>query len=70
METMMIKKSFETETETCRYDIDLSILNDWLRLIYTICGFISLFFLVLTLFFYATLPELKTFHGNIGKFFA
>ena len=36
-----------------------------LRLIYSICGLVSLFFLVLTLYFYATLPELNTFHGKI-----
>jgi hypothetical protein len=51
----------------CKYDIDFSNLNEWLRLIYTICGSVSLVFLALTLFFYATLPDLSTFHGKIGK---
>ena len=51
----------------CKYEFDLGALNDWLRFIYTICGLISVVFLVLTLFFYATLPELNTFHGKIGN---
>ena len=51
----------------CKYDIDFGNLNEWLRMIYTICGAISLFFLALTLFFYATLPDLSTFHGKIGR---
>jgi hypothetical protein len=38
-------------------------LHRWLRFTYTFCGFFSLPFLFLTLFFYITLPELGNFQA-------
>ena len=40
-------------------------LHRWLRFAFTFCGFVSLPFLILSLFFYITLPELGNFQGNI-----
>ena len=49
----------------CKFDGNLESLNRWLRFAYTFCGFFSLPFLFLLLFFYRTLPELCNFQGNI-----
>ena len=49
----------------CKFEQNFETLHRWLRFIYTICGFLSLLFLALTLFFYMTLPELRNFQGNI-----
>ena len=49
----------------CQFDVDLQTMNRKLRLALTICGFISLVFLSLTLLLYKTLPELQNFQGNI-----
>ena len=57
--------SNSSEVSTCMFNIDFEVLNRWLRFAYTICGFFSLAFIVLTLFFYLTLPELRNFQGNI-----
>ena len=46
--------------------IDLRLLLSRMRLVYTIFGFVSLFFLAVTLFFYYTLPELSNFQGYIS----
>jgi hypothetical protein len=49
----------------CQFNRDLQAMNRKLRLAFTICGFISLVFLLLTLLLYKTLPELQNFQGNI-----
>ena len=46
--------------------LDLRLLLSRMRLVYTICGFVSLFFLAVTVFFYSTLPELSNFQGYIS----
>jgi hypothetical protein len=48
-------------TNNCNFES----LHRWLRFAFTFCGFFSLPFLILTLFFYITLPELGNFQGNI-----
>ena len=52
-------------TSGCNFDRDLEVLHRWLRFVFTFCGFFSLTFLFLSLFFYMTLPELCNFQGNI-----
>jgi hypothetical protein len=49
----------------CVNNLGLQELNHRLRFIYSICGGLSIFFLVLTLFFYLTLPDLANFQGRI-----
>ena len=46
-------------------DFNLIEMNRKLRFWLTIAGFVSIVFLVLTLFFYLTLPELQNFQGII-----
>ncbi len=53
------------ETSGCNFEKDLDVLYRWLRFVFTFCGFFSLTFLFLSLFFYMTLPELCNFQGNI-----
>ena len=53
------------ETNGCTFEHSIERLNRWLRFTYTFCGFFSLLFLFLSLFFYMTLPELGNFQGNI-----
>jgi len=59
------KNTNSSKSTGCRYDGDLERLNRWLRFAYTFCGFFSLPFLALLLFFYRTLPDLCNFQGNI-----
>ena len=47
--------NFSESNTSCIFNIDFEVLNRWLRFTYTICGFFSLAFIVLTLFFYLTL---------------
>ena len=49
----------------CAYSLDLQRLSHHLRFIYSICGGLSIFFLLATLFFYLTLPDLGNFQGRI-----
>ena len=44
---------------------DLHTFDQRLRLCYSICGIISLFFLFITLLFYFNIPKLKNHQGNI-----
>jgi hypothetical protein len=59
------KTSRQEVEKLCKFEQNFEILHRWLRFIYTICGFLSLLFLALSLFFYMTLPELRNFQGNI-----
>ena len=49
----------------CTMDMDLIALNQKMRFWLTLSGFVSIFFLLLTLLFYITLPDLGNFQGNI-----
>ena len=49
----------------CILGVGIEVLHRWLRFFFTLFGLISLFFLLLCLFFYLTLPELRNFQGNI-----
>ena len=49
----------------CAHGLDLQRLTHKLRFIYSICGGLSIFFLLVTLFFYLTLPDLGNFQGRI-----
>jgi hypothetical protein len=54
-------KEEEDETTLCTYDIDLDTMNQKMRFWLTVSGFISIAFLLLTLLFYLTLPDLCNF---------
>jgi len=54
-----------TGFEGCLSGSDFQDMNHKLRLVLTICGFLSLLFLFVTLFFYMTLPDLRNFQGSI-----
>jgi hypothetical protein len=53
------------ETKGCPLDTDLNDINHTARFWLTLAGFISLFFLLLTLLFYITLPDLCNYQGRI-----
>ena len=54
----------KTTNGTCR-DADLIKFNKRVRAAYTFCGLFSLVFLLITMFVYMTLPNLKNLHGKI-----
>jgi hypothetical protein len=58
------QKKFETK-EGCSFEVDLNAMNRNVRFWLTLAGFVSIFFLLLTLLFYITLPDLCNFQGRI-----
>ena len=57
------KKKFEPEG--CSFEVDLNVMNRHVRFWLTLAGFVSIFFLLLTLLFYTTLPDLCNYQGRI-----
>ena len=63
--TLRLNGTLSELAETQLEASDLDTLHRWLRFAFTVCGIFSLPFLLLSLFFYLTLPDLCNFQGNI-----
>jgi len=63
--TLQFKAQNVREAESCLPSLKMEWMMKWTRFTFTNLGFVSLFFLILTLYFYLTLPELSNFQGHI-----
>ena len=63
--TIKPPNDIEQEVNTCSREFDMVKFYRTLRIVYTITGLFSLFFLGLTIFLYMTLPSLNNFHCKL-----